>query len=79
MTNDLDSYNQGFSDGYSQKQYNKTNIKSNPYDKGYKHGLHCRFSDKIEIAVDRMIEAQKKGRVIKDFDEDLNYYLKNEF
>jgi hypothetical protein len=72
-------YKRGFSDGYCQTQFNKLSIKSIPYNIGYKQGLHCRFSDKIEIAVDRMIEAQKKGRVILDFDKDLNYYLKNEF
>lgn len=41
--------------------------------------MASRYSEKIEISVDRIIEAQKKERIIKDFDEDLSYYLKNEF
>lgn len=79
MTDNHKDYKRGFADGYCQTQYDKLSIDSIPYERGYKEGLHCRFSDKIHIALDRMIEAQKKGRVIKDFDEDLNYYLKNEF
>jgi hypothetical protein len=73
-----EAYDRGFFQGRNQKPFDVS--EEGFYEEGYRDGLDQWLSKEVNlVAISRIIEAQKKGRLILDFLKDLEYYRENEF